>query len=261
MPNAGVAFLMYHELEALGRPLACNEPGYVRYVVRFADFRSQMEVLRRQGWRGVTVGDAINAFADKTVAITFDDGCESDLLYAAPLLRELNFGATFYITTGFLGKPGHLSQPQVRELSALGFEIGCHSMSHHYLTDLNNRDLNREVAEAKVQLEQILGMPVQHFSCPGGRYDKRVADTALRAGYRTVTTSRIAMNFRNSSPLGLGRVAVLRSMSAVTIQRLCQGDDLWRMRFEVQVREVVKKLLGNSSYDQLRSVLLRHRSS
>lgn len=261
MRDIGVVFLMYHELEMPGRPMARSEPGYMRYAVRVPDFRSQMEMLQRQGWKGVSVGDTLGAFAEKTVAITFDDGCESDLLYAAPILREFNFGGTFYITTGFLGKPGHLSQSQVRELSGLGFEIGCHSMNHPYLTDLNDRDLHREVAEAKVQLEQILGKAVQHFSCPGGRYDRRVADTALRAGYRTVATSRIAMNFRTSMPLDLGRVAVMRSMSAATFQRLYQGHNLWRMRLQLQVREAVKKLLGNSSYDHLRSALLRHRNS
>jgi peptidoglycan/xylan/chitin deacetylase (PgdA/CDA1 family) len=261
MRETGVVFLMYHELEVPGRPLARTDPGYMRYVVRLPDFRLQMEMLQRQAWRGLSVGGTLDTFSQKTVTITFDDGCESDLLYAAPILRELNFGATFYITTGFLGKPGHLSQSQVRELGGLGFEIGCHSMNHPYLTDLNDKDLHREVAEAKVQLEQILGKAVLHFSCPGGRYDKRVAEMAWSAGYRTVATSRIAMNFKTSNPLGLGRVAVMRSTSAATFQRLYQGQDLWRMRLQLQVREAVKMLLGNSSYDHLRSVILRHHSS
>jgi peptidoglycan/xylan/chitin deacetylase (PgdA/CDA1 family) len=261
MHDIGVVFLMYHELEMPGRPMARNEPGYVRYVVRLADFRSQMAILQREGWRGASVGDTLDAFAEKTVAITFDDGCESDLLFAAPILRESNFGATFYITTGFLGKPGHLNQSHVCELAGLGFEIGCHSMSHPYLTDLSDGDLHREVADAKVQLEQILGKAVQHFSCPGGRYDRRVADMAQSAGYRTVATSRIAMNFRTSARLDLGRVAVMRSTSAETFQKLYQGDNLWRMRVQLQFREGVKRLLGNSNYDHLRSALLRHRSS
>jgi len=260
MRDIGVVFLMYHELEMPGQPVSCNDPGYMLYVVRFADFRSQMEMLQRQGWRGLSVSDTLSAFAEKTVAITFDDGCESDLLYAAPTLREFNFGGTFYITTGFLGKPGHLSHAQVRELSGMGFEIGCHSMSHPYLTDLSDKDLHREVAEAKVQLEQILGKAIQHFSCPGGRYDKRVADTALKAGYRTVATSRIAMNFRTSPLLDLGRVAVVRATSSATFQRMIQGH-LWRMRLQPQIRGAIRKLLGNSSYDHLRSALLRHRSS
>lgn len=258
MSKGRVVFLMYHELESPGRPLCHEEPGYVRYVVRHSDFQSQMGLLQRGGWRGVSVGDAISSFAEKTVAITFDDGSETDLLYAAPVLRELNFGATFYITTGFLEKPGYLSHAQLQELSR-DFEIGCHSMTHAYLTDLDVQDLHRELAEAKAQLEQIIGRPVQHFSCPGGRYNRRVAEAARDAGYRTVATSRIRINSPASDLLALGRVAILRSISPAAFQALCQGRNLWRMNLEVELRAATKKLLGNSAYDRLRSALLSNR--
>lgn len=256
MSNTGVVFLMYHELESPGRPLCQTEPGYVRYILSTLDFRSQMELLKRVGWLGVSVGDAVGSFADKTVAITFDDGCETDLLNAAPVLREFDFGGTFYVTTGFLGNPGYLSHSQVCELRGLGFEVGCHSMSHAYLTDLNDKDLHREVAEAKVELEQILGTAVQHFSCPGGRCNRRVSEAAREAGYHTVATSRIQMNSRASDRLALGRVAVMRSTSLATFQELYRGRNLWQMHLEVQLRAAAKRLLGNSAYDRLRSAVL-----
>jgi len=257
MTESGVVFLMYHELDSQGRALSQTEPGYLRYIVRMPDFRAQMEWLKAAGWKGIHVDEALQYFPEKTVALTFDDGCETDLLYAAPLLRELEFGATFYITTGFLGKPGHLSLSQLRELSGLGFEIGCHSMSHAYLTDLDDHGLQREVAEAKQTLEQILGKAVHHFSCPGGRHNQRVSDAALKTGYLSVATSRIQKNFRTSDRLALGRVAVMRTTSAADFQRLCRGQDLWRLRIEVQLREAGKRVLGNAMYDRLRSAWLR----
>ncbi len=190
----GVVFLMYHELETPGRVLRQAEPGYVRYIVRASDFRAQMELLRNEGWKGLSVGDAVASFADKTVAITFDDGCETDLLSAAPILREFDFGATFYITSGWSGQPGYLAHSQIRELSSLGFEIGCHSMSHLYLTDLDDAGLRREIVDAKLFLEKVISRPVEHFSCPGGRFDRRVANVARDAGYRTVATSETEAN-------------------------------------------------------------------
>ena len=68
---------------------------------------------------------------------------------AAPILQEFGFGATFYITVGFLGKPGYLSEAQVRNLSSLGFEIGCHSLTHPYLTDLDDSFLHDETVRSK----------------------------------------------------------------------------------------------------------------
>ena len=47
---------------------------------------------------------------NRSVCITFDDGCETDLIAAAPVLRESGFSATFYLTAGFLGTPGYLDR-------------------------------------------------------------------------------------------------------------------------------------------------------
>jgi peptidoglycan/xylan/chitin deacetylase (PgdA/CDA1 family) len=261
MPEPSIVFLMYHELEPLGHTPCHSQPGYVRYVLRAADFHAQMILLQNQGWRGVSVSEAMRFPEQKTVAITFDDGSETDLTCAAPMLRQLGFGATFYITAGWLGQKGYLSQSQLRELSAFGFEIGCHSMTHAYLTDLDQSGLQREMAEAKLQLEQVICRPLEHFSCPGGRFDRRVAIVAREAGYRTVATSRIQANSKATDPFALGRIAVMRSTSLSEFQELCSGRGLWQSRMRLQLREASRKLLGNSTYDRLRNALLRQRPS
>jgi peptidoglycan/xylan/chitin deacetylase (PgdA/CDA1 family) len=255
-----VVFLMYHELEMPGRALAQSDPGYGRYTVRAADFQRQMESLRSEGWKGVTVGEAVGSFEERAVAITFDDGCETDLLFAAPVLRQMGFGATFYITSGWLGKQGHLGANQLREICTMGFEIGCHSMNHFYLTDLDDSGLHREIVEAKAHLEQIVGVPVEHLSCPGGRFARRVAEMAKTAGYRTVTTSRICANPPSGDRLSLGRVAVMRDTSLPQFREICHARGLVRMRMGVQVREAAMKVLGNSAYDRLRGAMLRTRA-
>ena len=258
MAERQTAFLMYHELEVPGRPLCNTEPGYIRYVLRVDDFRTQMELLKEQDWKGVSVGDAIRFEADRLVAITFDDGSETDLLCAGPLLQQLGFGATFYVTSQRLGQRGYLSPDQLRELSALGFEIGCHSMTHAYLTDLDEAGRHREIVEAKSQLEQVVGRAVEHFSCPGGRYDLGVAKMAREAGYQTLTTSEIQTNSRFTDRFSLGRIAIMRSTSLGEFEKICRGRKLWRSRMRLQVRSAGMKLLGNSLYDRMRSAWFDH---
>ena len=260
MTKPRIVFLMYHELELPGRALSQAASGYVRYVLHVAKFREQMEFIKQQGWRGVAVGEALN-YSRHAVAITFDDGCETDLISAAPILREFGFGATFYITTGFLGRPGHLNQSQLRELAESGWEIGCHSMTHAYLTDLDDRGLHREIAEAKIQLEQILGRPIEHFSCPGGRYDRRVADTARRAGYRTVATSRIRANSAQTDHYALGRVAVMRGTSPAAFANMYRGRGLKRQNLMASLLQGTRRLLGNSAYDRIREAVLGQNSA
>ncbi len=256
MSEPGTVFLMYHELGRSGRPICHNEPGYARYVVPESDFQAQMKRLAIEGWRGKNVSHALQSFDGKSVCITFDDGCETDLLCAAPFLKEFSFGATFYITIDFLGKPGFLTHPQLRELSALGFEIGCHSLSHPYLTDIDGNRLREETVVAKDRLEQISGVTVDHFSCPGGRWDSRVLDAVRNAGFRTMATSRTGMNSSSTDPFQLTRVAVLNTTGSDDLGRACRGQGLGRIQLQEKAREAGKWILGNSAYDSVRNLLL-----
>jgi len=256
MPGPSTVFLMYHELEVPGRALCQAEAGYARYAVSEREFREQVQHLKESGQRGVNVREALKFSSSSSVAITFDDGSETDLLTAARILREVGFNATFYVTTGWLGQPGRLSIAQLQELASLEFEIGCHSMTHAYLSDLDDRALQHETAEAKSRLEEIIGKPVDHFSCPGGRYNGRVAEAARGAGYRTVATSRIHANSPSSDKFALGRVAILRGLSVNSFASICSGDALPRLRAQSSLREAARCVLGNSRYDRVRSILL-----
>jgi peptidoglycan/xylan/chitin deacetylase (PgdA/CDA1 family) len=257
MPKREIVFLMYHELALAGRPISQNEPGYSRYVLTEDEFRKQIGFLKQQGFGGLSVGQALAYPEGRFICITFDDGCETDLLAAAPILGQAGYMATFFVTTGTLGTTGYLSHQQVRELRALGFEIGCHSMTHAYLSDLDEKGLQREICDARSQLEQIVGASVEHLSCPGGRFDDRVLLMARRAGYRTVATSRLQANSPTSDPFALGRVAILRDIPISDFAGICEGTSLTRLRVQTAVREIAKRLLGNSVYDRVRARILR----
>jgi peptidoglycan/xylan/chitin deacetylase (PgdA/CDA1 family) len=256
MASRGIVFLMYHELELPGRTLVRSEPGYVRYILTEATFRSQIDWLRKNGWQGLSVSEALGSPARKSVAITFDDGCETDLTAAAPILREAGFHATFYVTAGFLNKPGFMTTSQLRELNSAGLEIGCHSMTHAYLNDLNSEQLNVEIAASRSVLEDMIGHKVEHFSCPGGPYNEQALAVAKQAGYRSFATSRPYAYLPTSDPFELGRVAILRHTSQTEFESICTGESLWRMRLSESFRNAVRKTLGNGIYDRVRRTLL-----
>jgi peptidoglycan/xylan/chitin deacetylase (PgdA/CDA1 family) len=257
MAEPGTVFLMYHELELAGRPLCQSEPGYVRYILPEESFRSQVRWLAQGQWRGLSVSEALEYPSAKSVAITFDDGSETDLICAAPILKESGFRGTFYVTAGFVGKCGYLSPAQLRELRENGFEIGCHSMTHAYLDDLDPAALRREIVDAGKKLEQIIGEQVLHFSCPGGRFDERSLELAREAGYRSFANSRTHANSSRGDPYKLGRVAVLRGTDLAGFQRICTGQALWRMRASERARDAAKRTLGNTVYDRLRGLMLK----
>jgi peptidoglycan/xylan/chitin deacetylase (PgdA/CDA1 family) len=149
-----------------------------------------------------------------------------------------------------------MSSAQLRELRAASFEIGCHSMTHPYLPDLDQAALDREIAGAKAMLEQMLGAAVDHFSCPGGRYDSRTIQLAKAAGFRTLATSVPRAVTPSTDAFSLGRVAITRGLTESDFAHLCRGRGLWKMQLSGRLRKGAMSVLGNRTYDRLRAMLL-----
>ena len=180
---AGNVYLMYHELEQVGRPLCVETPGYARYAVSAEAFRAQMRAIQLAGLRGISVGDALDRPQRDAVVLTFDDGCESDWTVAAPVLREHGFSATFYVTSGFIDTPGHLSTEHLRSLADAGFEVGCHSATHRFLTHATDEELRVEIMDARDRIppdDGSCGVPLlvsgrtMESACPGGGPGRRL---------------------------------------------------------------------------------------
>lgn len=258
--SARAVYLMYHELARPGRPLVDEDPGYARYAVAAEDFRQHLSRLRSQHVRGLSVGEALDGSAadeSQCVVITFDDGCETDLTEAAPLLEEVKMNATFYVVSGHVGRRGFMSPAQVRELAGRGFEVGSHSVTHSLLTDLAPGRVRAELADSKDALEQMTGRRVAHFSCPGGRWSPAVARLAEEIGYESVATSRVGVNGRATNRFRLARVAVMRHTTPADFERCARAEGFLRRRAHDAVLSLAKRALGNGAYQRLRSAALR----
>ena len=261
--RAGTPCLMYHELAVAGRPLCRDEQGYTRYCISVDAFRSQLAWLRASEYHGSSLSGVLNDQPDAAgrVAITFDDGCETDLLSAAPELEAVGFRATFFVVSSWIGRRGFLSPAQLRELWSGGFEIGAHSRTHAYLADLDPPALKDEIERSKDEIEQILGAPIEHFSCPGGRWSPAVGLAAKHAGFRTVSTSRTGSLTSGSDRFRLPRTAILQDTEMREFQALCRGERQWVREARSHLLEGAKRLMGNSFYEQVRATVLRPRAT
>lgn len=265
--TARAVYLMYHELARPGRPLVDEDPGYARYAVAAEEFRRHLSRLGAAGVRGLSVGEALaagkedegNADESPKVVVTFDDGCETDLTEAAPLLEEAGMRATFYVVSGHVGRRGFMSRTQVRELSGRGFEVGSHSVTHSLLTDLRPERVREELAESKDALEQMTGRRVAHFSCPGGRWSPLVARLAAELGYESVATSRVGVNDAATDRFRLARVAVMRHTTLAEFERCARAEGFLRRRAQEAALSLAKRALGNGAYQRLRSSALRNK--
>ncbi|HLF35857.1 MAG TPA: polysaccharide deacetylase family protein [Cyclobacteriaceae bacterium] len=68
---------------------------------------------------------------DKLVVLTFDDAVKSHRTLVAPNLKELGFGATFFVCYEWMDdRENFLSWQEIGEIHQMGFEIGNHAWNH-----------------------------------------------------------------------------------------------------------------------------------
>lgn len=67
----------------------------------------------------------------KVVVLTFDDAVKSHRTFVAPLLQDLGFRATFFVTHGWMSdQDNFMTWDEIGEIHRMGFEIGNHSWTH-----------------------------------------------------------------------------------------------------------------------------------
>jgi peptidoglycan/xylan/chitin deacetylase (PgdA/CDA1 family) len=157
----------------VGTPQRELEPGEAGYWVSVDAFRRILDEIA--GW--------------PDVAISFDDGNDSDLGIGLPELRSRGLAATFFPLAGRLGAAGSLGAADVRELAAAGMRIGTHGMAHRSWRGMDQATTTTELVEARQRLAEAAGAPVTEAACPLGRYDRRVLADLRRLGYQRVYTS------------------------------------------------------------------------
>ncbi len=220
MAELGVPILMYHDVSP------DPDPAFRRYAVTVREFTRQMRWLAAAGYEPIDL-DALLAARQgrgvlpvRPVVITFDDGLQSCVDHAAPVLRAHGFTAVFFLVTGLMGATSRWMRAEIdmelplfgwetaRELSATGFQCGAHTVTHPRLTALDPARCREELSIARVRLEQELGRPAAHLAYPFGDWNTAVREIAAEAGYETACSTRRGLSAPDDDPLALHRVTV-----------------------------------------------------
>ncbi len=125
------------------------------------------------------------AIPDRLAVLTFDDSAKSHYTVVRPLLKEYEFGATFFITEGFdfkENKKDYMTWEQIRELHEDGFEIGNHTRDHLGITEMTVGQLPQQLDGISQQCK-MHGIPVPvTFAWPGNALTPAAFDTLKNRG-------------------------------------------------------------------------------
>jgi len=212
----GPVMLMYHAVLP-GK----NKPAWP-WAVSMRHFCEQLDFLATEGYATPTMAELTAAPANKwtgrVAVITFDDGYV-DNLAACEELHKRGMRASWFLVSGSIGcKPAWpadgrpngrlLNAGELREMHAVGMEIGSHTATHVRLTETDDACLQQELKGSRAALEDILGEDVISFAYPYGALDERCADAVKQAGYASACTTRTGWALRDNDPYRLRRLTV-----------------------------------------------------
>ncbi len=177
--------LLYHRI-AIPKGGDAAKPGGIMspYYVTPVEFRAQIQALKEWGYVTIPVFELVDAIKHGTklparpIIISFDDGDASVYSQAFPVMREYGFTGINYLVKNYIGAEGYLSVAQIKELSAAGWEVGSHSMTHSDLTTSSH--LEFEIIKSKDVLEKMLDVKVQSFAYPFGMINAELRETVAQ---------------------------------------------------------------------------------
>ena len=122
----------------------------------------------------------------KAITFSFDDGVTQDVRMIQ-LLNKYNLKATFFISSGRVGKAGiskhgytsyKIAAKHLVDTYA-GHEIGSHTIDHVDLPGCDDAEVIRQVEEDRVKLCELMGYDIIGLAYPGDPKDRENCDDRI----------------------------------------------------------------------------------
>jgi peptidoglycan/xylan/chitin deacetylase (PgdA/CDA1 family) len=183
-----VPVLVYHDIAPLAKG---------RMVIAAKTFEEQMQYLKAQGYRVVSMRDFYDFISlnrqlpRKAVLLSFDDGYKSFMTHAYPILKELGFTATLFVYTDYVGAGRNaLTWEDLNRLVREGFHVEGHSKTHSDLRRRQGESEAEQVRRVRTEMDvpqklfqQRFGQSARFLAYPYGAQDDTVIQNVREFGY------------------------------------------------------------------------------
>jgi peptidoglycan/xylan/chitin deacetylase (PgdA/CDA1 family) len=149
-------------------------------------------------------------------------------------VRQLKISGKYESSQSLL-EPHGLTKEDIKKLKG-HVTFGSHTRTHPILTKCTNEEQEEEIIKSRIELEDLCGELIRHFSYPNGDYNKCIIEMCKKAGYLTARTIHTGWNGQSTDFFQLKMVGI--------------SDDADINKFRVQLSGVYPWLL----------YLLRYRS-
>lgn len=183
-----VPVIMYHDV------IEKRDRNAVWFDCTTDEFKVQMETIKSQGFTPISLDDlhkhltAGTPIPEKSIVITFDDNYQGYYDRAYPILKSYGFPSAMFVHTGFVGNKEGLHPKMDWDTLKLLVQdplvtIGCHTITHPKLADLDYATQEKELTESKSTLETQLGKKIDYLAYPEGSNNHTTQEISKTAGY------------------------------------------------------------------------------
>lgn len=205
--------LMYHRVD----PSAPSDVISQRLTISPIQFESELNDLRRLRLQTIGIEELESAVARRqslahSVLLTFDDGYSDQYRYAFPILQRFGDRAVFFINTGAIGTPRHMTWPEIEAMAKAGMSIECHGVDHLDLGTLSPKEQTHQIDDCVRALREHLRRSVLAVAYPSGDFDAQTIVIERRAGvlFGFTTDPRFQTDAR--SPYQIVRIRVMSDL-------------------------------------------------
>jgi len=164
-----------------------------------SQFAEQMQYLADNDFTVISLTDAVDSIKHnttlnhKSIVITFDDGYDSIIQNAAPILATHKFPYTVFISVAPIeaGYQGMMSWQDINTLSEQGMTIANHSWGHEHLIRRQGKETQDQwqarvednILATEAEILKRTGQSVKMFAYPYGEYTSKLEAILTKHGF------------------------------------------------------------------------------
>ncbi|MBX4212599.1 polysaccharide deacetylase family protein [Candidatus Pacearchaeota archaeon] len=163
-----ITVLLYHQILD-----NANDQGIVSPI----NFRAQMDYLKQQGFKSITLDDYEKwkkgqfTMPDKPVIIFFDDGRQSTLDAAYPIMKPLGLKGNLAIVSdyadGIRGSAvSYMNWSEIKVLTNDGWDVAAHTKNHTNLMTIPENQIREQMTVSVARIKTNLGINPTSFVFP-----------------------------------------------------------------------------------------------
>ncbi|GKX64767.1 polysaccharide deacetylase family protein [Inconstantimicrobium mannanitabidum] len=181
------------------------------------NFKAQMNYIKDNGYTTITLDDlyqylsASKKIPKKSIVITIDNGYSSIYRYAYPILKELNFKATVFVSSDSINSKDYLKNNELKDMVNNSIDIESNSAKDQILSSLSVSTQNTSLANSKKSIQDITGKEVKYLAYPQGKCSESTKKAAKDSGYLMAFNLANKLADKKDNLLNLDRLFITKA--------------------------------------------------